>query len=190
MTDDFDFSIFETNSALDKADEASLENLVKHAEEMAELKDTIESIEGTLSELTKQYNYIAQEVIPNMLDELGLKTFELKDGSKITVKDFISGSLPKDEQGFSQAIDWLKENELEGILKTDVSMKFGKGEDNFAKNAIALLEQNGYAVESKYGVHPQTLYSSIRELQRHGVVIPFEMLGLYAGKKADIKLKK
>ena|SRR6218665_681905 len=190
MTDDFDFSVFETGSSVDKAEQASLENLVKQAEEMAELKDTIESIEATLSELNKQYNYIAQEVIPNMLDELGLKTFELKDGSKITVKDFISGSLPKDEQGFGQAVDWLKDNDLESILKTDVSMKFGKGEDNYAKNAIALLEQNGYAVDTKYGVHPQTLYASLRELQKHGVVVPFEMLGLYAGKKADIKLKK
>src|SRR5215217_4139587 len=137
MTDDFDFSVFE-QIPVDKEAEASLENLVKNAEEMAELKGTIESIEGTLSELTKQYNYIAQEVIPEMLDELGLKTFELKDGSKITVKDFISGSLPKDEQRFEQAIEWLKENDLESILKTDVSMKFGKGEDNFVKNVVAL----------------------------------------------------
>lgn len=189
MTNDFDFSVFD-QIPIDKAEEASLENLIKQAEEMAELKDTIESIDATLSELNKQYNYIAQEVIPNMLDELGLKTFELKDGSKITVKDFISGSLPKEEHAFAQAIDWLKENDLEAILKTDVSMKFGKGEDNYAKNAIALLEENGYTVDTKYGVHPQTLYSSIRELQKEGVIIPYEMLGLYAGKKADIKLKK
>jgi len=189
MTDDFDFSVFE-QIPVDKEAEASLENLVKNAEEMAELKGTIESIEGTLSELTKQYNYISQEVIPNMLDELGLKTFELKDGSKITVKDFMSGSLPKDEEKFAQAIDWLKDNDLEGILKTDVSMKFGKGEDNFAKNAIELLKENGYEPDSKYGVHPQTLYSSLRELIKNDVSVPFEMLGIYAGKKADIKLKK
>lgn len=188
MSQDFDYSIFE--KVAPKQDEASIENLVKQAEEMAELKDNIESLQGTLDELTKQYNYIAQEVIPNMLDELGLKTFELKDGSKITVKDFISGSLPKDEERFNQAVEWLKDNDLESILKTDVSIKFGKGEDNFAKNALALLKENGYDPETKYGVHPQTLYASIRELQKDGIVVPFEMLGLYAGKKADIKLKK
>lgn len=188
MTDNFDFSIFE--QVAETQDVASIENLVKNAEEMAELKENIESLEETLSGLNKHYNYIAQEVIPNMLDELGMKTFELKDGSKITVKDFMSGSLPKEEERFDQAINWLKENELESILKTDVSLKFGKGEDNFAKNALALLEQNGYAPETKYGAHPQTLYAAIRELQKNGVVIPFEMLGLYAGKKADIKLSK
>lgn len=189
MTDDFDYSVFE-QIPVDKEADASLENLVKHAEEMAELKQTIDSIQGTIDELTKQYNYISQEIIPNMLDELGLKTFELKDGSKITVKDFLSGSLPKEEDKFNQAIDWLKDHELESILKTEVTLKFGKGEDNFAKNAIALLKENDYDPSSKYGVHPQTLYSSIRELQKDGIVIPFEMLGLYAGKKADIKLKK
>jgi hypothetical protein len=189
MTDDFDFSVFE-QIPVDKTEDASIENLVKHATEMSELKETIESIEGTLSELQKQYNYIAQEVIPEMLDELGLKTFELKDGSKITVKDFISGSLPKDEQRFAQAVEWLKDNDLEAILKTNVSLTFGKGEANMATNAIELLKEQGYEPDSKYSAHPQTLYSAIRELMKEGHVIPFEMLGLYAGKKADIKLKK
>lgn len=188
MSEDFDFSLFDQGSS--KEDEASLENLVKHAEEMAELKGTIDSLQGTVDELTKQYNYISQELIPNMLDELGLKTFELKDGSKITVKDFMSGSLPKDEQRFAEAIEWLIDHDLEGILKTEVSMKFGKGESNFANNAVELLKENGYEVDSKYGAHPQTLYSAIRELIKEGEVIPFEKLGLYAGKKAEIKLKK
>lgn len=188
MTEEFDYSVFE--EAVEKPDEASIANLVKNAESMAELKENIESIEGTLSELTKQYNYISQEVIPNMLDELGLKTFELKDGSKITVKDFMSGSLPKDEERFAQAVDWLKENDLEGILKTSVSLTFGKGEANMATNAIEMLKEQGYEPDSKYSAHPQTLYSAIREVMKDGVVVPFEMLGLYAGKKADIKLKK
>jgi hypothetical protein len=188
MTEEnFDFSIFEQTSS---QDEATLENLVKYAEEMAELKRTIESIEGTLSELSKQHNYISQEIIPNMLDELGMKTFELKDGSKITVKDFMSGSLPKEEHAFNRAIDWLIDHDLESILKTDVNMKFGKGEENLAKNALELLKENGYEPSSKYGVHPQTLYSAIKEILKAGEVVPFEMLGLYAGKKADIKLAK
>lgn len=188
MNNDFDFSVFEQVST--NEDEASLQNLVKQAEDMADLKIVIEELEANLSDLNKQYNYISQEVIPNMLDELGLKTFELKDGSKITVKDFMSGSLPKEETRFAQAVDWLKENDLESILKTDVSMKFGKGEEDSVKNVLDILRHRGYDPESKYGVHPQTLYSSLRELQKNGIVIPFEMLGIYAGKKADIKLKK
>lgn len=184
----FDFSVFEQVS--EKQDKATLENLIKNAEEMQDLKENIEALEGTLSELNKQYNYIAQEVIPNMLDELGMKTFELKDGSKITVKDFISGSLPKDPERFDQAIDWLKDNDLESILKTNVSLTFGKGESNMAINAVELLKEQGYEPESKYGAHPQTLYAAIRELQKDDIVVPFEMLGLYAGKKADIKLGK
>lgn len=188
MTEEFDYSIFEQVDT--KRDEASLENLVKNAEEMQTLKESIEELEETLSQLNKHYNFIAQNVIPEMLEELGLKTFELKDGSKITVKDFISGSLPKEEHAFNQAVEWLIDNDLESILKTDVSLKFGKGEENWAKNALELLRENGYEPNSKYSAHPQTLYSAIRELMKEGEVIPFEMLGLYAGKKADIKLAK
>lgn len=188
MTQNFDFSVFETGSNIQ--DEASLENLVKNAEEMQTLKESIEELEETLEQLNKHYNFIAQNVIPEMLEELGLKTFELKDGSKITVKDFMSGSLPKEEHAFNQAVQWLIDNDLESILKTDVSLKFGKGEENYAKNALELLKENGYEPSQKYGVHPQTLYSSIRELMKEGEVIPFEMLGLYAGRKADIKLAK
>lgn len=183
---DYDFSVFEQHTS--NQDEASLANLMAHAEQMREIKEQIEDLEGSLSALNKHYNHIAQEIIPNMLDELGMKTFELQDGSVIKVKEFISGSLPKDPEQFNVAVQWLKDNDLESILKTDVTLKFNKGEDNLSKNAIGMLEQNGYEPEVKYGVHPQTLYSSLRELGREGVVVPFEMLGLYAGKKADIKL--
>lgn len=186
--DDFDYSAFEGFSS--NEDEATLANLMTHAETMRELKAQIDDAQEMLDGLNKHYNYIAQEVIPNMLDELGMKTFELKDGSKITVKDFMSGSLPKEEDKFNTAIEWLKDNDLENILKTDVTLKFGKGEENLSQNAIGMLEEQGYEPEIKYGVHPQTLYASIRELTKEGVVIPYEMLGLYAGKKADIKLRK
>lgn len=166
-----------------------LKALVKAAEELADLKEQIDDLESTLAEINNHYNYIAQQEIPQLMEELGLKTFELKDGRKIGVKDFISGSLPKDEEGFEWSVNWLKKNELESILKTDVSMKFGKGEENFVKNVVGLLVDNGYQPEQKYGVHPQTLYAAIRELQKNGVDIPFEQLGLYAGKKADIRGK-
>ncbi len=166
-----------------------LKALVKAAEELADLKEQIDDLESTLAEINNHYNYIAQQEIPQLMEELGLKTFELKDGRKIGVKDFISGSLPKDEEGFEWSVNWLKKNELESILKTDVSMKFGKGEENFVKNVVGLLVDNGYQPEQKYGVHPQTLYAAIRELQKNGVDIPFERLGLYAGKKADIRGK-
>lgn len=185
---DYDFSAFEGFSS--NEDEATLANLMTHAETMRELKAQIDDVQATLDSLNKHYNYIAQEIIPNMLDELGLKKFELKDGSQITVKDFMSGSLPKEENQFNTAIQWLKDNDLENILKTDVTIKFGKGEENRSQNAIGMLEENGYEPDVKYGVHPQTLYASIRELTKEGVVIPYEMLGLYAGKKADIKLSK
>lgn len=184
--EDFDFSVFETSSP-SKQDEATLKNLVINAENMAELKQNIDELQGTLDQLIKQYNHIAQEIIPNMLDELGLKTFELKNGGKITVKDFMSGSLPKEEDKFNQAVDWLIDNDLESILKTDISMKFGKGQENFANNVFEMLIDQGYEPEKKYGVHPQTLYSAIRELVKSGEIVPFEMLGLYAGKKAEIK---
>lgn len=185
---DFDFSIFDTTPS--REEETTLENLIKEAENMAALKESIEEQEATLSELNKQYNYISQYIIPQMLDELGMKTLELKDGSYISVKEFISGSLPKEEDRFMTAIGWLKDNNLENILKTDVILQFGKGTDNEVKNLVAQLEEYGYEPNTKYGVHPQTLYSAIREIAKEGVVIPYELLGLFAGKKADIKLSK
>lgn len=183
-----DFSDFEDDG--EHADKGTLQSLIESAEQMAAIKEQIEELEQTVSELTKHYNFLAQQEIPNTMEELGLKTFELKDGSKISIKDFISGSLPKDEEGFEWSVNWLKDNDLESILKTDVTLKFNKGEENFAKNAIGLLRDNGYEPNEKFGVHPQTLYSALRELQKHEVDIPFERLGLYAGKKADIKPSK
>lgn len=189
MTEEFDYSIFEQVEPT-KEEKATLENLVHEAEIMKELKENIDDLTETLGELNKQYIHISQHVIPSMLDELGMKSFDLKDGGRISVKDFMSGSLPKDPQQFEAAVDWLKDNDLESILKTHVNLQFGKGSDNEAKNLLAMLREQGYEPNSQYTAHPQTLYASIRELMKDGKTIPFELLGLYVGKRAEIKLGK
>lgn len=186
MTDTLDL----LNQFSEMQDEATLENLVKKAEQLAEINEVIAEMEESVSNLKKHANHISQKELPEMMEELGMKTFELKDGSKLGIKDFINGSLPKDPMAFEDAIEWLVDHDLESIIKTDVSLKFGKGEENFAKNAVEMLKENGYEPEEKYGVHPMTLASSIKELYESGVDIPFEKLGLYKGRKAEIKLPK
>lgn len=188
MTEEFDYSVFEQIE--NKQDETTLEYLVKKAEELSELNLAIEEMEDSLSNLKKHATNIAQKEIPELLDELGLKTLELKDGSKLSVKEFINGSLPKDPLAFEQAISWLIDNDLESIIKTDVTLKFGKGEEEEAKELVESLREQGYDPAEKYGVHAQTLASAIRELDKNGVDVPFELLGLYKGKKAEIKVGK
>jgi hypothetical protein len=69
-------------------------------------------------------------------------------------------------------------------------MVFEKSQHNEALSVKADLENKGYAVAAKMGVHPQTLIAHVKERLRNGDEIPLDVLGLYAGRVAKIKAPK
>lgn len=170
--------------------EVSLVALRQKAEEWSELEMAVESLNEETSQLQKRINRIKQVELPEMMAEIGLNKFNLDDGTSIEINEFVSGSIPKDEEKKIEAFTWLENNELGSIIKTNVSLVFGKGEDNFAKNAVAMLEESGYEPVSEKSVHAQTLQATARELMREGKEVPLETLGLYAGKTAKMKQGK
>jgi hypothetical protein len=74
------------------------------------------------------------------------------------------------------------------MIKTEVSVEFGKTEHNRAKDLAVKLAQDGYFVDEKEGIHAQTLLAFVREKLRNGEEVPLETLGLYAGRTAKVKL--
>jgi hypothetical protein len=182
---DIDFDLGETAS-----DEPSMERLVSMAKEVIETERLVEDLEDNLADLKKRLNKMKTVDLPDMMAECGLSEFKTDTGFRITVDDFVSGSLPKDEQRRDQAIRWLESNGAESLIKTEVNLQFGKSEHNQALALVADLADKGYNVGSKMGIHPQTLIAHIKERLKSGDEVPLELLGLYAGRIAKIKPAK
>ena len=138
-----------------------------------------------LSEKQDRLDKILRGYIPDIMTELGLEDFKLTDGSKIVVKDDIKCGISEERKPV--AFEWLRANEYDGIIKTNVSVSFGKGEAELAEQARDALIEAGFRdaaiVDS---VHHSTLKSFVKERLEAGTNIPLDTFGVFEFKVAKI----
>lgn len=164
-----------------------MQRMMRIAQEIIDTQDAIDATEEHVSEMKRRLNHLKSVEMPDLMAECGMASFRTESGKVIEIDDFVSGTLPKDSSRRKEALNWLAENGAADIIKTEVSVAFGKNEHNMAKDLSAKLAQEGYFVDEKEGIHPQTLLAFIREKMRSGEEVPLETLGLYAGRVAKVK---
>ena len=184
--DPFDFGT--AHASKDK-----LATLIDLANQQIHQEELIALMTEELAEAGKRLNALRQVQIPEAMAELGLADFTLADGSKLTVKAYVSGSLPKEEAAKDDALEWLEDNGGEGLIKTTLTMAFGKSQHNEALALLDELRKRNIPVDEAYGVHAASLQSFAKEKLANGEEIPLEKLGLNTGRVSKItapKIKK
>tara|TARA_R100001530_G_scaffold59581_2_gene43168 strand:- start:38 stop:646 length:609 start_codon:yes stop_codon:yes gene_type:complete len=192
MDNDDILSEMETDSASDdKLDNLDPQNSQK-MRSMAELarairnKETeIDDLESLLKEKKEQLRRQSEEDLPSMMAELGINSFELDDGSRVTVKDLYGGHISLANR--DAAYLWLRDNGFDDIIKNTLSIVFGRGEDQKADHFMKILEGYGLLPEQKTGVHPSTLKGWVRERMESGDSFPMDLFGAFVGQRAVIK---
>ena len=106
------------------------ETLSSHVLELQKLEDEIKIDEERLSQKKAQADKLSQQVIPEIMDSMKLKTMKLKDGSAIEVKEIYSATIPLDKR--EGAFNWLRNNDLGDLFKNEITVSFGRNEDNKA----------------------------------------------------------
>ena len=152
------------------------------------LEDQIKDTEDYLKKLKSEMNYISGEVIPNMMQEMNLKTMKLADGSAIEVKPVYGASITEAKK--EEAFKWLRDNDLGNIIKNEVTVSFGRNEDNKASEYANLAESNGYQPVQKLKVEPMTLKALFRERVEKDLDLPSEHFNLFKGNKTKITRNK
>lgn len=164
----------------------ALERLNAKLAEAIELKVAVDQMEEDLKAAKQQLNLINTTVIPDMMAELGMEECT-QNGWQVKVNDFVSGSLPKDEERRAKAVRWLEEHEAGDLLKTALSVNFSRSQHNEALDLFEELKEDGFAAALDSTVHPQTLMAFARERIKNGEPIDTEALGLYTGRVAKYK---
>lgn len=167
---------------------STLEDLVSLATKQLSIETTIGELEEQLKEAKEEYRNYSQEIIPAVMEELGIETFTLSNGYKINIKEDVFAKIP--ESYVDQAFQWLEETNNDGIIKTQVITNFGKGESENALKAVELLSENGMFATLKKNVHPQTLKAFVREQISKGSGIPLDVFGASVVKTTIIQLPK
>lgn len=140
---------------------ATLERLLEYADEITLLEAEIADDTVKLAEKNEKLKKLTQKTVPGIMKELQLKSFKLKDGSELLVEDKIQASIPAAKK--AEAFEWLEKYHFDGIIKTSVSVSFGKGEMEKAKEAQKVLAEKGVIATIDRSVHPATLTSFVKE---------------------------
>ena len=172
------------DTTLDKVQQGDMKTLSSLVKDLDQLTIEINKKEEELKSLKLQKHLMSTEQIPAMMDEMGVQRLDVENLS-VSLKPLINASIPPTRR--EEAYQWLRENDLDDIIKNDVILSFGKGEDNIAGDIMYDLEQRGMHPEKKTHIHSMTLRAFIRERVEKGLPIDLDLFGAYVARIADIK---
>ena len=160
-----------------------LSDLIRNA---SQFNRTLKKMEDDVKSTRKDRDRYLYELIPAKMAEMGLDKIEV-DGNKVSLRTFVSGTMPKDPIEKDNALAHLREIGAGDFIKNDISVSFGVTQDYSAKALRTDLEDRGFEASSKTWVEPMTLKKLIRERVEANQEIDLEMFNAHVGQVAKIE---
>ena len=152
------------------------------------LEDELEEKEKELKELKRHIELVSGEVIPTMMQEMNISTLKLADGSSVEVKPVYGASITTANK--EAAYTWLRENGLGDLIKNEITVSFGRNEDNKAQQYAVLAKGQGFEPVQKLKVEPMTLKALVRERLESGQEMPSDLFNVFAGNRTKVTRSK
>jgi len=166
----------------------NIQSLADQVERLENLNQEVKKDEEDLKQKKKNLEHLSGEVIPTMMAEMGLAHLKLMDGSSVDVKPHYSANITIANK--DAAFKWLRDNGLGDIIKNEISVSFGRNEDNKAADYAVLAQERGFQPTQKLKVEPMTLKALVRERIEAGKEMPTELFNVFVGNKTTIKRKQ
>jgi len=166
----------------------NLKSLASQVKSLKELEDELKADEESLKNKKKEIERISGEVIPTMLSEMGLSSLKLADGSAVDVKPYYTANISIANR--EAAYGWLRSNGLGDIIKNDITVSFGRNEDNKAAQYANLARGQGFEPTQKLKVEPMTLKALVRERIENGKEMPMDIFNVFVGNRTKLTRKQ
>lgn len=153
---------------------ASLADLVN---QQKELETRIKNGENLLKQLKEELEEISTKLIPDRMDQLGMRNLTTATGVKVEIKPFYSAKILS-----PVAYKWLDEHGHGGIIKTTVERRFTRDERDAAVKFAA--ENPGF--ELNESIHHQTLTAFVKEIYSDNESLPEELFSVYQGSRTKL----
>jgi hypothetical protein len=173
------------NDAVNAPTPEALSRIAALAELQIQYEAELTRLNSEVEDTTKKLRQVQELDLPETMRECGVSEFKLTSGRKISVKKVYRGSIS--EERSNECFGWLKDNGHDDIIKNEVKMAFGRGDEEKAAFVVNKLIELGYTPAQKKSVHPQTLFAFIKEQIESGADFPQELFGTFIGYKASIK---
>jgi hypothetical protein len=155
---------------------------------LKQLEDDLVDKEKELKELKRHIDLVSGEVIPTMMQEMNISTLKLADGSSVEVKPVYGASITVANK--EAAYTWLRENGLGDLIKNEITVSFGRNEDNKASEYANLAKGQGFEPFQKLKVEPMTLKALVRERLESGQEMPSDLFNVFAGNRTKVTRSK
>jgi len=166
----------------------NIQSLADQVQRLESLQGRLELQEENIKNTKKELEHVSGEIIPTMMSEMGLSHLKLMDGSSVDVKPHYSATITVANK--EAAFNWLRNNGLGDIIKNEISVSFGRNEDNKAADYAVLAQERGFQPTQKMKVEPMTLKALVRERIEAGKEMPTELFNVFIGNKTTIKRKQ
>jgi hypothetical protein len=124
--------------------------------------------------------------LPEAMLAAKVNLFKTEDGSIVSVTDEVYASISKANE--AAAFAWLNEHGFGDLVKSSLSLSFGRGQGDACERAIEVLKDNEFTDYSlKESVHTGSLKALVREQLAAGNEIPFDVFGVHIQKEAKVK---
>jgi len=157
-------------------------------EKLNSVSAQIKNAEAGLKKLKEEEKQINNFTIPEIMNKMNLSTVKLRDGSELSVKKVYSATIKADKK--AEAIQWLRDNGLGDIVKNEITVNFGQGEENKAAEYANLAKESGYEPSQKEAVHAMTLKVTMEDWKNKGNDVPEDLFWTFDGNQTKVKNKK
>ena len=166
----------------------NIKSLADQVKRLRDLEDEFKEDEESLKNKKREIEKISGEVIPTLLSEMGLSSLKLADGSAVEVKPYYAANISLRNR--EAAYNWLRSNGLGDIIKNEITVSFGRNEDNKAATYANLAKGQGYQPTQKLKVEPMTLKALVRERIENNLEMPMDIFNVFVGNRTKLTRKQ
>ena len=166
----------------------NLKSLANQVKILRDLEDQVKIDEELLKDKKSDIEKISGETIPTLLSEMGLSSLKLADGSAVEVKPYYAANISLKNR--EAAYNWLRSNGLGDIIKNEITVSFGRNEDNKAAEYANLAKGQGFQPTQKLKVEPMTLKALVRERTEAGKDMPTDIFNVFVGNRTKLTRKQ
>ena len=164
------------------------QDIAELCNKLLDVQKEVTTLEDKLKKKKEEELKLSEQDIPNLMQKAGVAALKLTDGSSVEIKPYYGARIPTSRT--DEAFNWLRENNYGDLIKNNVTLTFGRNEDNVAKTLVDELRQKGHNVKQAEKVEPMTLKAFVREQIEKGKNVPADLFGVYVATRTKITTKE
>ncbi len=176
---------FEADAEKEGMTPDQLDEIILLAQEQVRYEEEVTRLDDELKEAKKDLKGIQEFELPHAMEIAGVKKLSIDGVGEVSYKEDLKCAITKDNA--LHAFKWLRDNNHGTIIKNEIIIRLGVGEEKKLEAVHKVCEKLNLALENKSSVHNATLKAFLKEKKEQGTDLPEDLFGIFEFKTAKVK---